>query len=173
MVQWWRLHISNSGGLCWIPSQGAKISQTAKPRGKKKKKANDLSPVICNVLKSPTFSHFLLLLLQYELLRRNYHLDPMGISVWVEERSWKWGAEMFTEAAKVVTSTLFMFLISWLVSFCHVHCDCGADVVGFWAAASKMFLGYLLTHIKIMALLGGAREILFTFVKYCLMWVRY
>ena len=170
MVHWWRLHISNSGGLCWISGQGTKISQTAKPR---KKKANDLSPIICNVLKSPTFSHFLLLLLQCELLRRSYHLDPMGISVWVEDRSWKWGAEMFTETAKVVTSMLFMFLISWPVSFGHVHCDCGANVVGFWAAASKMLLGYLLTHIKIMALLRGAREILFTFMKYCLMWVRY
>ena len=38
---------------------------------------------------------------------------------------------MFTETAKVVTSMLFMFLISWPVSFGHVHCDCGANVVGF------------------------------------------
>lgn len=109
-------------------------------------------PAICNVLKSPNFSHFLLLLLQYELLRRNYHLDPMGISVWVEERSWKWGAEMFTEAAEVATPRCSCFLYHGYISFCHVHCDCGADVVGFWAAASKMLLGYLLTHIKIMAL---------------------
>ena len=57
--------------------------------GQKKKKAVDLSPTIFNVLKSSTFFDFLLILLQYEFLRRNYHLDPMDIGVWDEDRSWK------------------------------------------------------------------------------------
>lgn len=111
---------------------------------------------ICNILMSFAFLYFLSILFKYELSSQGRVEIVTWISwTWMCEtkmKSWEWGVVKHLKNDQLWCSSCLIIALSWPGFLC----------LGFWTAASKIDLGYQLTHNKVMILLRWSKGMEFT-----------